>query len=71
MNKIPVKVTVSTEETVTITLSEYTELQKARMGIDLIGGSLGEYGADRAVVATVCKLFGYEYKKPTEGKADA
>lgn len=45
---------------VAIPQSEYLELQRARLGIDLIGSTLGRYGPEDAVVLAVCKQFGYE-----------
>ena len=54
--------------TVTIPVSEFEELIKAKVGIGMIGLSIGKYGADNDVVRVVCKQFGYEYK---EDQADA
>lgn len=54
--------------TITIPVSEFEELIMAKVGIDMIGNSIGKYGADNEVVRVVCKQFGYEYK---EDKADA
>lgn len=48
---------------VIITQEEYKNLVLARMGIDMIGSTIGRYGADDKVVAAVCKQFGYEYKE--------
>ena len=53
---------------IAIPQSEYIELQRARLGIDMIGSTLGKYGPDDSVVNAVCKQFGYEYK---EEKPDA
>lgn len=47
---------------------EYNALIRARMGIELIGSTLTNYGGDDRVVVAVCKQFGYEYN---EEKADA
>ncbi len=49
--------------TIEITVAEYTELVRAKLGIDMIGSSLGKYGPDDSVVKAVCKPFGYEYKE--------
>lgn len=49
--------------TIEITVAEYTELVRAKLGIDMIGSSLGKYGPDDNVVKAVCKPFGYEYKE--------
>lgn len=56
----------NSEQFVTIPLEEYNKLVVARSGIDLIGQSIGRYGADRTIVCAVCKPFGYEYKGETE-----
>lgn len=56
----------NSEQFVTIPLEEYNKLVVARSGIDLIGQSIGRYGADRTIVCAVCKTFGYEYKEETE-----
>lgn len=48
---------------ITISVAEYTELVRAKLGIDMIGNSLGKYGPDDSVVKTVCKSFGYEHKE--------
>ena len=53
---------------VAIPQSELIELQRARLGIDLIGSTLGRYGPEDKVVFAVCKQFGYEYR---EEKPDA
>ena len=50
---------------VIIPTSKLIALEKAQMGIDLIGSTLGRFGADDHVVNAVCKQFGYEYKEPT------
>ena len=50
---------------VAIPQSEYLELQRARLGIDLIGSTLGRFGPEDAVVLAVCKQFGYKYKEET------
>ena len=47
---------------ITIPISEYMELVKAKVGIDMIGQSLGKYGPNDTVAIAVCKQFGYEYK---------
>lgn len=52
-------------DVVAIPRAEYDELLKARLGIDLIGSTLGKYGPDDSVVNAVCKQFGYEYKEET------
>ena len=52
-----------------IPTKELCMLVRAKMGIDLIGSTLGPYGADSAVIASVCKQFGYEFNG--EEKADA
>lgn len=49
--------------TIEIPVAEYTELVRARLGIDMIGCSLSKYGPDDNVVKAVCKPFGYEYKE--------
>lgn len=54
--------------TIEIPVSEYTELVRAKLGIDMIGNSLNKYGVDDTVSKAVCKSFGYEYK---EDEADA
>ena len=54
--------------TITIPASEFEELIMAKVGIGMIGNSIGKYGADNDVVRVVCKQFGYEYK---EDEADA
>lgn len=56
----------NSEQFVTIPLEEYNKLVVARSGIDLIGQSIGRYGADCTIVRAVCKSFGYEYKEETE-----
>lgn len=48
---------------VAIPQGEYIELQRARLGIDMIGSTLSKYGPDDSVVNAVCKQFGYEYKE--------
>lgn len=50
---------------IVIPQSEYIELQRARLGIDMIGSTLSKYGPDDSVVKAVCKQFGYEYKEET------
>lgn len=50
-------------DVVTIPRSEYNDLTRARLGIDLIGCTLGKYGPEDKVVLAVCKQFGYEYKE--------
>lgn len=52
-------------DVVAIPRAEYNELLKARLGIDMIGCTLGKYGPDDSVVNAVCKQFGYEYKEET------
>ena len=54
--------------TIEIPVSEYTELVRAKLGIDMIGNSLNKYGVDYTVAKAVCKSFGYDYK---EDEADA
>lgn len=54
------------EPLVAVPLGEYNKLVAARSGIDLIGQTLGKYGANDAIVFAVCKLFGYEYKEEAE-----
>ena len=54
--------------TIEIPVSEYTELVRAKLGIDMIGNSINKYGVDDNVAKAVCKSFGYEYK---EDEADA
>ncbi len=48
---------------ITISVAQYTELVRAKLGIDMIGNSLDKYGPDTGVVKSVCKSFGYEYKE--------
>lgn len=50
-------------DVVAIPRSEYNDLARARLGIDLIGCTLGKYGPEDKVVLAVCKQFGYEYKE--------
>lgn len=52
-------------DVVAIPRAEYNELINARLGIALIGTTLGRYGAEDTVVAAVCKQFGYEYREET------
>lgn len=52
--------------TIEIPVSEYTELVRAKLGIDMIGNSLNKYGVDDNVVKAVCKSFGYEHKEDEE-----
>ena len=47
---------------------EYDDLICARSGIDMIGSSLGRFGAEDKVVAAVCKQFGYEYKESVDAE---
>lgn len=54
--------------TIEIPVSEYTELVRAKLGIDMIGNSLNKYGVDYTVAKAVCKSLCYEYK---EDEADA
>lgn len=56
---------IANSDTVTIPRAEYNELINARLGIAMIGTTLGRYGAEDKVVAAVCKQFGYEYKEET------
>lgn len=58
----------NSNQTITILMSEFTKLFEAKIGIDMIGNSIGKYGADSSVVRAVCKQFGYVYK---EGEDDA
>lgn len=51
---------------VAIPQGEYIELQRARLGIDMIGSTLGKYGPDDSVVNAVCKQFGYELREETQ-----
>lgn len=53
---------------IAIPQSDYIELLRARLGIDMIGSSLGKYGPEDSVVLAVCKQFGYKHK---EEKPDA
>ena len=53
---------------VAIPHGEYTELQRARFGIEMIGSTLGKYGPDDSVVKAVCKQFGYEYKEDSDAE---
>ena len=50
-------------DVVAIPRAEYNELINARLGIDLIGSTLGRYGPEDKVVLAVCKQFGFEYKE--------
>lgn len=49
--------------TITIPVHEYAELAKAKTCIDMIGNSIGKYGADNDVVRVACKMFGYVYRE--------
>lgn len=44
---------------VIIPRDEYDDLIAARFGIDIIGSSIGPYGANDSIVRAVCKRFGY------------
>ena len=55
---------------VVISAAEYRELCAARAAIDLIGLSLGRYGADDKLVVNVCKMFGHDKDQMKEA-ADA
>ena len=59
---------IDNPDEVIIPRSEYNELIKARMGIDIIGSSFGKYGPNDTVVYSVCAQFGYESK---DDKPDA
>ena len=52
-------------DVVAIPRAEYNELINARLGIALIGTTLGHYGPEDAVVLAVCKQFGYVFKEET------
>ena len=52
-------------DVVAIPRAEYNELINARLGIAMIGTTLGRYGAEDKVVEAVCKQFGYEYREET------
>lgn len=65
MNEEKLQEIIAYPDTVTIPRAEYDELLKARLGIDMIGCTLGKYGPDDSVVNAVCKQFGYEYKEET------
>ena len=54
---------IDNPDEVIIPRSEYNELIKARMGIDIIGSSFGKYGPNDTVVYSVCAQFGYESKE--------
>lgn len=65
MNEDKALEVIKTTDEVTVPRAEYDELLKARLGIDMIGCTLGKYGPDDSVVNAVCKQFGYEYKEET------
>lgn len=54
---------IAISDTVTLPRAEYNELINARLGIAMIGCTLGKYGPEDKVVLAVCKQFGYEYKE--------
>lgn len=54
---------IDNPDEVIIPRSEYNELIKARMGIDIIGMSFGKYGPNDTVVYSVCAQFGYVSKE--------
>lgn len=60
--------TIIIHDPITVPYEEYAELVRARMGIDLIGSTLGKYGPDDSVVKAVCKQFGYEYKENSDAE---
>lgn len=66
MNEEKTLEVIKTADNVTIPRVEYDELLKARLGIDMIGCTLGKYGQDDSVVNAVCKQFGYEYREETQ-----
>lgn len=66
MNEEKTLEAVETTDVVIIPRAEYDELLKARLGIDLIGSTLGKYGPDDSVTNAVCKQFGYELREETQ-----
>ncbi len=65
MNEEKTLEVIKTTDEVTVPRAEYDELLRARLGIDMIGCTLGKYGPDDSVVNAVCKQFGYEYREET------
>lgn len=63
MNEEKTLEVIDNPDEVIIPRSEYNELIKARMGIDIIGSSFGKYGPNDTVVYSVCAQFGYESKE--------